>query len=113
MYRDQPVLELSFATPEIRAVCEDNELAHSRYGEAVSTALRGRLADLRATRCVLDIPIGSPRPVVGRADFLQIDLADGVVLHVCSGSKSSVRTESGNIDWSKVSRLKIVEIRSD
>lgn len=54
--KDATHLEIAFATPELRALCEDRDSADRALGEFVAASLRSRLADLMAARSLDEIP---------------------------------------------------------
>jgi hypothetical protein len=106
------VLELAFSTQELRALCETETAAERRLGAIGSAALRNRLADLRAASNVAELLelAGSRRRNGPAKDQLTIDLADGVVLVFGPNQVKTPRTTSRGVDWSQVSRVKILRV---
>jgi toxin HigB-1 len=105
------MLELSFSTKDIRGVCEDDTKAREQFGEAPTEALLRRLADLRAAESIRDILVGNLRPDQESQDgMVQIlDLEDGWVLTIRPSHKR-VPYSDGVVDWTRVSRVQIVDI---
>ncbi|MDA1036205.1 MAG: hypothetical protein O3B65_04915 [Chloroflexi bacterium] len=78
----------------------------------MARALRGRLADLDAASSVSDLAVGHPRQVVGKIDAMAIDLAEGYQIVFCANHPKRPLTASGDLDWSKVGRVRTLDIVS-
>lgn len=76
--------------------------------------LKHRLADLRAATSVKDLVAGQPRELDG-ADrhHMAIELCDGLRLIFCANHSINPITETGDVDWSRVSRIKILRIEGN
>ena len=108
------VLELAFAQKSLRQLCEDEARAKRELGETVAEKLKRRLADLRAASSVEDLVAGRPRKVKGdRHPHIAVHLCDRTCIIFCANHTKVQVLESGDVDWSKVSRIKILEIKSD
>jgi proteic killer suppression protein len=106
-------LELAFANKSLRQLCESKAKANRDFGVKMADGLRRRVADLRAATCVSDLVIGTPRELEGdRQEQIALDLDDGFRLIFCANHNAVPELESGGIDWSKVSRVKILCIES-
>jgi hypothetical protein len=103
-------LHLAFESKSVRDICEKQRQAAQLFGEEVATALRHRLADLSAAQTISDIQTGRPRLDTDGAELL-IDLAPGYVLVCKPNHIVRPRENAGVPDWTKVSRVKIVDIR--
>jgi len=104
-------VELSFATKSLRTRCEDATVALRAYKPEVVESLNNRLADLRAADSPVELIAGSPRLVAGATPSVVIALADSHYLH-CQVSQAVVPHDArGNLDWSRVRRLKITTVR--
>jgi hypothetical protein len=69
------------------------------------------VADLRAATSIQDIVAGRPRELQGaRQNHIALDLCDGYRLVFCANHNKIPVCESGGVNWSKVNRVKIVEI---
>lgn len=104
-------MEIAFSNKELRTICEDDTEASGRYGDEVAAGLRKRLADLRAVSSVAEIIVGNLRSHSdSKSDCKVLDLSAGAQLIFCSNHPKSPLTSAGEIDWTKVSRIKIVEV---
>ncbi len=109
--RKDHLLELAFETQELRAICEGEAEARRKLGDAVAEILKHRLADLRSVGSVEDMPAGQPRVLEGSGGRLvSLDLGGGNQLVIgCNHIKPPV-TDVGDIDWSRVTRIKILGV---
>jgi len=103
-------LELAFDTKKLRSLCENEAAAVRCLGDKVARKLRARLADLRALDCICDLPIYGPAIFDRGQESLQIPLGIGHALLLSANHSSNPLSESGNVDWRQVSRVKILEI---
>jgi len=103
-------MELAFATRSLRDVCESAEKARRKLGLKVSEALRRRVADLRAAVSVNDLIAGQPHEL--EAARIALNLTDGYRLILASNHAVSPKLESGKMDWSKVTRVKLLRIEN-
>lgn len=104
-------LELAFESKSLRTMCEIEARAMHELGNAVAQTLKHRLADLRAAASVNDLVAG--RPHVLDSSVLQVmvvDLCDGYSLLFKSNHTKCPLTGADDIDWGRVSRIKIVAI---
>jgi toxin HigB-1 len=105
------VLVLAFDSMSLRAVCEDAAQANTELGPAVAEALRHRLADLRAATSPADLIAGSPRVLhVGAYEYMSVNLTEGFRMVFAPNHVKNPRDAANGIDWTKVSRIKIIEI---
>lgn len=75
--------------------------------------LKRRLADLRAATSIEDLLAGQPRELDGSdGQHMVIDLRDGYRIIFCANHPKNPITENGDLDWAKVSRVKILQIES-
>jgi len=107
------LLELAFVNKALRQLCENSAKANRELGNGVADRLRRRVADLRAATCVSDLLVGTPEEI-SRTDQPQIiiDLRNGFQIRFCANHNTVPKHESGAIDWSKVSRVKILAIET-
>ncbi len=103
-------LELSFANKGLRQLCESSVKANRKLGVDVANELRRRVADLRAATSVRDLLIGAPRET--QEDQIALNVGPRFQLTFCANHNTVPKIESGAIDWSKVSRVKILSIES-
>jgi hypothetical protein len=104
-------LELAFHTKLLRKLCETEAESTRALGTKVSEMLRRRLADLRAATSIEDIVVGRLRPERGAdAGNMQLDLCDGYGISFCANHVENPMTGDDEIDWSRVSRIKILNV---
>jgi hypothetical protein len=105
-------LELAFESKELRDICESEEEAKRRFGDAVAEMLRHRLADLDAAQSPNDLLAGRPR--LGQdGRTMMIDLCEGRRVVFTANHASNPTTSTGDLDWARVRRIKILRIESD
>ena len=107
-------MELAFESESLRTLCESETDAKRELGPAVAEILRHRLADLRAAASVNDLLAGRPR-FTDDADqeYIIVDLYDGYRLVLAANHPKNPLTETGRLDWTRVSRIKVLWIESD
>jgi proteic killer suppression protein len=109
-----PALELAFATKSLRQLCESEAEANRHLGVRVSEKLRRRLSDLRAATSVKDLVASRPRELRGvRQPYLAVELCEGSRLVFGPNHTVMPVLESGDVDWSRVSRVRILRIERD
>ncbi|QYJ67725.1 hypothetical protein [Flavobacterium litorale] len=102
---------LSFENTEIRSICEDESVAIEVLGPDLARKLHARLADLLAVKTVdmlSEIRVGSPQEINdgGNVPKYKISLSPEHILIFCA-----INVPVDKVDWSKVKRVKILEIR--
>ena len=109
--REAYKLQLAFETLCLRTICEQDIESRNSLGKPVADALHNRLADLRAATSINDLPAGNPRTVVmGDAEQLVMDLGEGQEIVLAPNHPNDPRKTSGILDWSAVTRVKVVRI---
>lgn len=105
-------LDISFDNIPLRTLCEDPKVANANYKPVVAAALHGRLADLAAAATVSDLPpVGNPRSLlVDEQARYVLDLIPPYALHFCSAHVKTPCLATGEVEWSKVSRIKLLAI---
>jgi hypothetical protein len=105
-------LELAFETKNLRTICEDEEKADVELGADLAQALRHRLADLVSATIIKDLPAGRPRPdSTGQLKIIDLDASHRLI--VKANHYENPMTESNQVDWDLVSRIKILRIEGD
>lgn len=98
----------------MREMCEKEAVAISNLGMQVASALKARLADLRAAPVFTDftaLGLGNPRHTVeGQTECFAIEIADGYVLIVCANHPNGRYASDKSIDWCRVRRIKVVSL---
>lgn len=103
-------MEIAFATIPLRSICESETLARNELGELVANTLMHRLADIRAAVCITDLIVGKPEFIKDDKSCLSINLREGYQLIISANHPFNPATESGELDWRKIRRVKICEI---
>lgn len=108
------MLDLAFNSKELRTICESEAPAKRKLGVNVAALLKHRVADLRAATSIKDLLVGKPRLLDDSSNqYMVVDLCDGYRVIFCANHPNNPLTESGKIDWLRVSRIKILWIGSD
>ena len=95
---------------ELRTICEIEAHARNRLGDETAGVLKRRLADIRSAETISDLIAGRPRELDDGSGQMVIDLYSSYHLVFCANHPSNPVADRGNIDWSRVSRVKIVSI---
>ena len=106
-------LEISFQTRELRATCESPTRAKRELGEPGSKALRRALADMNAVDSVAELfemGIGIEN-CTQEQEMLRFQLSEELSLY-CHANQQSVPMNRETIDWTQVTRLKLIRIWS-
>ncbi len=105
-------LELGFESKELRDMCESEAEAKRQLGDTVAEMLKHRLADLDAARSPRDLVAGRPRlSQDGRT--MVVELSEGHRLVFTANHPGYPTTSTGDVDWARVSRIRILRIESD
>jgi plasmid maintenance system killer protein len=104
-------LELAFGNKSLRQLCENEITAKRQLGDKATKMLQQRLADLRAAASVKDV-------VIGRFEYSKDSKATDVAMEICDGCRvifcpnhnTVPKLAAGNVDWSRVTRIKILRI---
>ena len=105
-------MELAFDSKAIRTICESEAQARLELGANVAEVLKHRLADMRAARSPKDLVVGRPR-IGADGQHMVIDLCDGHHIIFKPNHVKSPLTKTAELDWAKVSRIKILRIEGD
>jgi hypothetical protein len=108
--QDDNQMILAFDTEELRTICEDADAARSHLGGDVADALRVRLADLRAIDSIDGLLVGRAEPKGNSGNVLEVELVDEVVMTFVPNHNRARVTNSGEIDWARVRRIRMTGI---
>lgn len=109
-------MELAFAEKNFRDLCYNETLAKQAYGSVLSSKLKRILADLGAATVVADLLLlpGNPRELTGDLrGRMVINLVDEHQLVFQVGHINPPVLQSGEIDWSRVRRIKILGLEKN
>ena len=101
-------MDLAFEDRDIRRICEDKKTAIEKYGTFVAEVLQNRLADLRAATSLKDILVGEPALLIDST--FKINLIDWYTIVFTANNRRLSYDSQGNIDWSFITRIKILSI---
>lgn len=104
-------MEIAFDTISLRKLCESESEAQRKLGVEIAKNLKRRLADLRAATSVKDLVAGRPRELDGAR--YRLDLSEGCLIIFCANHTTVPELKSGKVDWTRVSRVKLLEIERD
>jgi toxin HigB-1 len=101
----------SFLSKEIREVCENEQIAKKMLGSEIAEKLQNRLADIVSANFVTDLLAGNPMLIRGTSQtYFKLDLTSNCQIRFTSNHNKPPLNNQGKIDWSKVRRIKILEI---
>ena len=104
-------MNLAFRNAGHPALCECQSKAERAFGIKAATRLRERLADIRAAESVTELVAGQPREIQeGRRRHFAVDLANGYRMVFCANHVRIPVNETDRVDWSRVTRVKILQI---
>lgn len=102
-------MQLAFDSKELRTTCESDAQARLDLGDAVAEMLKHRLADMRAAKSPKDLVAGKPRTGAD-SQHMVVDLSVGYTIVFKANHTTNPLTEAHDLDWSKVTRIKILRI---
>ena len=104
-------MEFAFENKLLRGLCENEPQAQRILGANVASKLKHRLADMEVAQCVTELVAGKPRELDGvRRGQISVDMCDGYRIIFCANHNNIPLMVSGSVDWSKVTRIKILNI---
>lgn len=105
-------LQIAFSTRFVRELCESESRAAQELGTTAAAKLKARLSDLRAATAVRDLVAAEVREIQDAgSDLIAITLCEGYSLLLCANHPQNPLDDSGRVDWSAVSRIKVMEIK--
>ncbi len=107
-------MEIGFKTQSLRTLCESEEVMRRTLGPTATEALKVCLADMRVAATIGEV-VSYERSEVPESDgrSLSIDLSNGYRVVVCANHVRNPFRLDGKVDWSSVSRIKIMSIKHD
>jgi proteic killer suppression protein len=104
-------MDIAFKDEKLRKLCENSQWALRHLGADCARKLRTRLSDLEAAEHVRELVAGRPHPLEGDRDGqFALDLAKGSRLVFEPNHDPCPCLETEAIDWSRVTRIRIVFI---
>jgi hypothetical protein len=108
-------MELSFATEELRSLCESRRRSKKRLGELATRGLEQLLADIEACSHLGELVELFPDNVVPIcAEQWSVTIGDDYQVTLASGHVVAPVTAEGRIDWHQVVRVRIdaIEVKT-
>ncbi len=105
-------MELAFDSSSLRATCENEAQARGELGDTVAEMLKHRLGDLRAAASSKDLLAGKPR-VSADGQHMIVDVGDTHRIVFKANHIKCPMKNTKEVDWERVSRIKIVRIEGD
>ena len=103
-------MDLAFSDKSLRELCESQLKAEREFGVRIANKLRARLADLHDAKSINDVVAASTKKLNSGQGQMAIELCDGAHLIFCANHVKNPQTKNGEIDWPKVSRIKLLRI---
>ncbi len=105
-------LELAFESMPLRTICEKEANSKQELGDTVAEFLKHRLSDLRAAKSVKDLVAGRPR-IGDDQSHIVVDLGESHRLVFKANHTNNPVTSSHDLDWGRITRVKILRIESN
>ena len=104
-------MEISFKNNKLQKQCERDAEAQKEYGADNAKQLKRRIKDLSAAENVTSLTAGKPHRLINdRLGQYAVYLAGGVRLVFEPDNDQVPLKDDGSIDWSQVTKIRIVEI---
>lgn len=104
-------MELSFATEQLRSICESRRSATNKLGADTARSLEMVLADIEACQTVEEFTLlYGDQATSSKADRWQVSIEGAVTMTFASGHVSPPLKKDGRVDWRKVTRVRIEAI---
>lgn len=104
-------MEIDFKDKKLKALCEQEKLAQCQLGKEMARKLKTRVGELMAASSVTELLAGHPHPLTGdRAGQYALDLVQPKRLMFEPDHEPVPRTKDGGMDWSRVTRVRIIWI---
>lgn len=101
---------IAFDSTELRAICEDPSSTDAHMGKDRAEAFRDRLADIRAAVTYEDLIVGNPRIGGESGGELRVDIGPRGTLVLKANHRHLPWGKDGEVDWSRVSYVRLVEV---
>lgn len=104
-------MDISFENKSLRQLCENKNKAKTELGEELALKLKTLLADLEVWGNVSDfLAFGFYKFKVKENNHILVTLAEEVSFTFCAINLNIPFLKDNTIDWSKITRIKIVGI---
>lgn len=103
-------VDLAFSDENLRSICLKKARAVASVGPDVAHELVKRLSDVRAAQVATDLPVGLTISSWNGSEVLMISLTSGYYLVLTANHVHNPKTAYGKINWSEVSRVKVLDL---
>lgn len=103
-------MEISFENKKLRQLCENQNRAKAQLGISLASRLKTFLADLDIFNNADELIFGRIYKTTIVNDTFVVELADELKIVFSANHLSAPMMEDDTIDWSKVTRIKIINI---
>lgn len=104
-------MEIEFGTKNLQKSCETETLMKRKFGNELVNKIKLRLVDLRAASNVAELVAGRPHPLnYRRKGQFALHLTNMQRLVFVPVNDPIPRREDGEIEWAKVTKIRIIEI---
>jgi hypothetical protein len=107
--KDKDTVQIAFQTLALRKFCENEEEAQAEFGLECAGLLKHRLADMESASSPFDLLAGKP-VMDSKTGEISIELSSGYTVVIKPNHPKCPKGAGDEIDWAKVSRVKIVSI---
>jgi hypothetical protein len=101
---------IAFDSTQLRELCEDPSAADAYLGGDRAAILRDRLADIRAAATYRDLIVGDPRTGGESGRDLRISIGPEAALLLTANHLRLPRNDRGEVDWNRVSYVRVVKV---
>lgn len=107
----EDILDIAYQTEALRQLCISKKAATKKLGALTAEQLANRLADLRAAVTVDDLLVGlRPQATGAEGEMRVLDLDHEKTIVFAAQHLTLPRLPSKRVDWTKVTRVKIIAI---
>lgn len=103
-------MELSFATEDLRSLCESRKRARKLLGNEAAMLLAQLLADIEACASVAELVSLLEGYIAADGEHWCITVTTDCSVVFDCGHVTAPRKKTGEVNWGKVSRVKILQI---
>ena len=106
-------LQFTFASENLRELCEKRAAASEAFGDVLTRELSAHLADMDAASAVSDLfELFGAQLINVPPHSLRLTLISGLSVDFCAAHVKVPMDTQGVTDWTKVTRIKVMNIES-
>lgn len=104
-------MHISFHSKHLRSICKSESYAKEILGVQLSKKLLRRIFDIDATQNILSLPVGNPKSSFQDGEeYIIVCLDSSTDIGFTCGHTTPPKNADGSVDWSNVSRIKLMFI---